>query len=73
MLTAGGGQVLGAIPEFEKTTLVAKLAAARRRKRIATRRKVSGARATLARISDLYSRRGIEVDDNLTLSEQVEL
>jgi DNA invertase Pin-like site-specific DNA recombinase len=35
-------QVLGAIAEFEKTTLVAKLAAARRRKRIATGTKVEG-------------------------------
>ncbi len=35
-------QVLGAIAEFEKTTLVAKLAAARRRKRIATGKKVEG-------------------------------
>jgi DNA invertase Pin-like site-specific DNA recombinase len=35
-------QVLGAVAEFEKTTLVAKLAAARRRKRIATGEKVGG-------------------------------
>ena len=35
-------QVLGAVAEFEKTTLVAKLAAARRRKRQATGRKVEG-------------------------------
>ena len=35
-------QVLGAIAEFEKTTLVAKLAAARRRKRVATGEKVEG-------------------------------
>jgi hypothetical protein len=35
-------QVLGAIAEFEKATLVAKLAAARRRKRIATGVKVAG-------------------------------
>ena len=35
-------QVLGAVAEFEKTTLVAKLAAARRRKRIATGKKVEG-------------------------------
>jgi hypothetical protein len=33
---------LGAVAEFEKTTLVAKLAAARRRKRIATGKKVEG-------------------------------
>src|SRR3984885_11564630 len=35
-------QVLGAVAEFEKTTLVAKLAAARRRKRMATGDKVEG-------------------------------
>jgi hypothetical protein len=35
-------QVLGAVAEFEKTTLVAKLAAARRRKREVTGRKVGG-------------------------------
>jgi DNA invertase Pin-like site-specific DNA recombinase len=35
-------QVLGAIAEFEKTTLVAKLAAARKRKRLATGVKVEG-------------------------------
>jgi DNA invertase Pin-like site-specific DNA recombinase len=35
-------QVLGAIAEFDKTTLVAKLAAARCRKREATGRKVGG-------------------------------
>jgi DNA invertase Pin-like site-specific DNA recombinase len=35
-------QVLGAVAEFEKTTLVAKLAAARRRKRTATGEKVEG-------------------------------
>ena len=35
-------QVLGAIAEFEKTTLVAKLAASRRRKRMATGEKVEG-------------------------------
>jgi hypothetical protein len=35
-------QVLGAVAEFEKTTLVAKLAAARGRKRIATCEKVEG-------------------------------
>jgi DNA invertase Pin-like site-specific DNA recombinase len=35
-------QVLGAVVEFEKTTLVAKLAAARRRKRMATGKKVEG-------------------------------
>jgi hypothetical protein len=35
-------QVLGAIAEFDKTTLVAKLAASRTRKRIATGRKVEG-------------------------------
>src|SRR5271165_2710507 len=35
-------QVLGAIAEFEKTTLVAKLAASRRRKRMVTGKKVEG-------------------------------
>ena len=40
-------QVLGAVAEFEKTTLVAKLAAARRRKRSATGKKVEGRRVTL--------------------------
>jgi DNA invertase Pin-like site-specific DNA recombinase len=35
-------QVLGAVAQFEKATLVAKLAAARRRKRIATGAKVEG-------------------------------
>jgi DNA invertase Pin-like site-specific DNA recombinase len=35
-------QVLGAIAQFEKTALVAKLAAARRRKRMATGEKVEG-------------------------------
>ena len=35
-------QLLGAVAEFEKSTLVAKLAAARRRKRIATGEKVEG-------------------------------
>jgi DNA invertase Pin-like site-specific DNA recombinase len=35
-------QVLGAVAEFEKATLVAKLAAARRRKRIVTGKKVEG-------------------------------
>jgi DNA invertase Pin-like site-specific DNA recombinase len=35
-------QVLGAVAEFEKATLVAKLAAARRRKRTATGKKVEG-------------------------------
>ena len=39
-------QVLGAVAEFEKTTLVAKLAAARRCKRIATGGRSKGARAT---------------------------
>ena len=39
-------QVLRAVAEFEKTTLVAKLAAARRRKRIATGGRSKGARAT---------------------------
>jgi DNA invertase Pin-like site-specific DNA recombinase len=35
-------QVLGAVAEFEKATLVAKLAAARRRKRMVTGKKVEG-------------------------------
>jgi DNA invertase Pin-like site-specific DNA recombinase len=35
-------QVLGAVAQFEKTTTVAKLAAARRRKRLATGKKVEG-------------------------------
>jgi DNA invertase Pin-like site-specific DNA recombinase len=35
-------RVLGAVAEIEKTTLVAKLAAARRRKRMATGKKVEG-------------------------------
>jgi DNA invertase Pin-like site-specific DNA recombinase len=35
-------QVLGAVAEFEKATTVARLAAARRRKRLATSRKVEG-------------------------------
>ena len=38
-------QVLGAIAEFEKTTLVAKLAAARKRKRAATGEKVEGCKS----------------------------
>ena len=38
-------QVLGAVAEFEKATLVAKLAAARRRKRMATGKKVEGRRS----------------------------
>jgi DNA invertase Pin-like site-specific DNA recombinase len=36
------GQVFGAIAEFEKATTVAELAAARRRKRIATGAKIEG-------------------------------
>ena len=47
-------QVLGAVAEFEKTTLVAKLAAARRRKRMATGEKVEGARATARRARTLW-------------------
>ena len=52
-------QVLGAVAEFEKTSLVAKLAAARRRKRIATGEKVEGARAISrrARTSSSWRRR----------------
>jgi hypothetical protein len=47
-------QVFGAVAEFEKTTLVAKLAAARRRKRMATGEKVEGARATSRRAGTLW-------------------
>ncbi len=39
-------QVLGAVAEFEKATLVAKLAAARRRKRLATGKKVEGRKSS---------------------------
>jgi DNA invertase Pin-like site-specific DNA recombinase len=46
-------QVLGAIAEFEKTTLVAKLAAARRRKRMRQERRSRGARATPRRVRRL--------------------
>ena len=38
-------QVLGAVAEFEKTTFVAKLAAAHRRKRVATGEKVEGCKS----------------------------
>jgi DNA invertase Pin-like site-specific DNA recombinase len=44
-------QVLGAGAEFEKTTLVAKLAAARRRKRMATGEKVEGRKSHACRKS----------------------
>jgi DNA invertase Pin-like site-specific DNA recombinase len=56
-------QVLGAIAEFEKTTLVAKLAAARRRKRMATGVKVEGrkshaeARPDVVRLAKALARR----------------
>ena len=47
-------QVLGAVAEFEKTTLVAKLAAARRRKRVATGEKVEGRKSHIeARAPDV--------------------
>ena len=42
-------QVLGAIAEFEKTTLVVRLAAARRRKRIATGENVVGRKSYIER------------------------
>ena len=46
-------QVLGAIAEFEKATLVAKLAAARRRKRKATGKKVEGRKSHAEARSDV--------------------
>ncbi len=46
-------QVLGAIAEFEKTTLVAKLAASRRRKRMATGKKVEGRKSHVEARPDL--------------------
>lgn len=46
-------QVLGAIAEFEKTTLVAKLAASRRRKRMATGEKVEGRKSHVEARPDL--------------------
>jgi hypothetical protein len=48
-------QVLGAIAEFDKTTLVAKLAAARRRKREATGRKVGGRKSHMEERPDLVA------------------
>jgi DNA invertase Pin-like site-specific DNA recombinase len=48
-------QVLGAIAEFEKTTLVAKLAAARSRKRIATGKKVEGRKSHAEARPDVVS------------------
>jgi DNA invertase Pin-like site-specific DNA recombinase len=48
-------QVLGAIAEFEKTTLVAKLAAARRRKRMATGKKVEGRKSHAETRPDVVS------------------
>jgi hypothetical protein len=47
-------QVFGTVAEFEKTTLAAKLAAARRRKRMATGEKVEGARAMSRRARTLW-------------------
>jgi DNA invertase Pin-like site-specific DNA recombinase len=54
-------QVLGAIAEFEKTTLVAKLAAARKRKRLATGVKVEGRKshAERARTWSSWRRRSL--------------
>jgi DNA invertase Pin-like site-specific DNA recombinase len=61
--------VLGAIAEFEKTTLVAKLAAARRRKR-ATGVKVDGRKShaearpeVVKRAQDLAQQRGLSLRD----------
>jgi hypothetical protein len=48
-------QVLGAIAEFDKTTLVAKLAAARRRKREITGRKVGGRKSHAEERPDLVA------------------
>ena len=48
-------QVLGAIAEFDKTTLVAKLAAARRRKREATGMKVGGRKSHIEERPDLVA------------------
>ena len=48
-------QVLGAVAEFEKTTTVAKLAAARRRKRIATGEKVEGRKSHLEERPDVVA------------------
>jgi hypothetical protein len=56
-------QVLGAVVEFEKTTLVAKLAAARRRRRMATGEKLEGrkshpeARPDVVRLARALARR----------------
>jgi DNA invertase Pin-like site-specific DNA recombinase len=48
-------QVLGAVAEFEKTTLVAKLAAARRRKRVATGKKVEGRKSHAEKRPDIVA------------------
>src|SRR6202046_3213869 len=48
-------QVLGAVAEFDKTTLVAKLAAARRRKRVATGKKVEGRKSHAETRPDVVS------------------
>jgi DNA invertase Pin-like site-specific DNA recombinase len=48
-------QVLGAVAEFEKTTLVAKLAAARRRKRMATGKKVEGRKSHIEARPDVVA------------------
>jgi DNA invertase Pin-like site-specific DNA recombinase len=50
-------QLLGAVAEFEKTTLVAKLAAARRRKRIATGEKVEGRKSHIEARPDVVKLR----------------
>jgi hypothetical protein len=56
-------QVLGAVAEFEKTTLIAELAAARKRKRMATGEKVEGhkshfkARPDLVKLAKALARR----------------
>jgi DNA invertase Pin-like site-specific DNA recombinase len=56
-------QALGAVAEFEKTTLVAKLAAARRRKHMATGKKVegrkshTGARPDVVRLAKALARK----------------
>jgi len=48
-------QVLGAVAEFEKATLVAKLAAARRRKRMSTGKKVEGRKSLAEARPDVVS------------------
>jgi hypothetical protein len=60
-------QVLGAVAEFEKTTLVAKLAAARRRKRIATGEKVEGRKSHAEARPDVAAGFDVRVGVGLTL------